>query len=107
MPTQTPNVTLNNGVEMPIVGFGVFQIPPDETEEAVTNALEVGYRHIDTAASYQNEEAVGHAVRNSGIPRGNCSSPPSCISRIRARPTQGRPSSDLWNGSASTTSTCT
>ena len=69
MPTQTPNVTLNNGVKMPIVGFGVFQIPPDETEDAVTHALEVGYRHIDTAASYQNEKAVGHAVRNSGIPR--------------------------------------
>ena len=69
MPTQTPNVTLNNGVDMPIVGFGVFQIPPDETEAAVTDALEVGYRHIDTAASYQNEKAVGQAVRTSGIPR--------------------------------------
>jgi 2,5-diketo-D-gluconate reductase A len=50
-----PNVTLNNGVEMPIVGFGVFQVPPEETEEAVATALEVGYRHIDTAASYENE----------------------------------------------------
>jgi diketogulonate reductase-like aldo/keto reductase len=45
-----PNVTLNNAVEMPIVGFGVFQVPPGETEEAVATALEVGYRHIDTAA---------------------------------------------------------
>jgi 2,5-diketo-D-gluconate reductase A len=69
VPDHVPNVMLNNGVEMPIVGFGVFQISPDPTEEAVTNALEVGYRHIDTAASYQNEEAVGRAVRNSGIPR--------------------------------------
>jgi 2,5-diketo-D-gluconate reductase A len=69
VPTQTPNVTLNNGVDMPIVGFGVFQIPPDETEAAVTHALEVGYRHVDTAASYQNEKAVGQAVRTSGIPR--------------------------------------
>ncbi len=69
MPTQTPKVTLNNGVEMPIVGFGVFQIPPDETEQAVDTALEVGYRHIDTAASYDNEGAVGRAVANSGIPR--------------------------------------
>jgi 2,5-diketo-D-gluconate reductase A len=69
-PANIPNVTLNNGVEMPILGFGVFQIPPEDTEEAVTAALEVGYRHIDTAASYGNEEAVGRAIRNSGIPRG-------------------------------------
>lgn len=54
---------------MPVIGFGVFQIPPDETEEAVANALEVGYRHFDTASSYQNEEAVGRAVRKSGIRR--------------------------------------
>lgn len=69
MPTTVPNVTLNNGVEMPILGFGVFQIPPEETEEAVATALEVGYRLIDTAAAYQNEEAVGRAIRGSGIPR--------------------------------------
>jgi 2,5-diketo-D-gluconate reductase A len=62
-------VTLNNGVEMPILGFGVYQIPPEDTERAVTDALEVGYRHIDTAAAYRNEEAVGRAVRTSGIPR--------------------------------------
>ena len=66
---QIPNVTLNNGVEMPILGFGVFQIPPEDTERAVSDALSVGYRHIDTAASYNNEEAVGRAVRSSGIPR--------------------------------------
>ena len=64
-----PNVRLNNGVEMPILGFGVFQIPPEETEEAVATALEVGYRLIDTAASYGNEEAVGRAVASSGIRR--------------------------------------
>ncbi|MGE0304364.1 MAG: aldo/keto reductase [Acidimicrobiia bacterium] len=64
-----PSVTLNNSVEMPILGFGVFQIPPDETEHAVATALEVGYRLIDTAASYQNEEAVGRAIRASGIGR--------------------------------------
>lgn len=69
MTTAVPNVTLNNGVEMPILGFGVYQIPPEDTERAVTEALEVGYRHIDTAAAYQNEEAVGRAVRSSGIPR--------------------------------------
>jgi 2,5-diketo-D-gluconate reductase A len=67
--TQAPTVTLNNAVEMPVLGFGVFQIPPDETEQAVATALEVGYRHLDTAASYQNEEGVGRAVRSSGVPR--------------------------------------
>ena len=67
--TQVPNVTLSNGVEMPILGFGVYQIPPDDTERAVTEALSVGYRHIDTAAAYRNEKAVGRAVAASGIPR--------------------------------------
>jgi len=64
------NVKLNNGVEMPILGFGVFQIA-DEKEciAAVTGALEAGYRSIDTAASYMNERAVGKAIRDSGIPR--------------------------------------
>ncbi|MER5805635.1 aldo/keto reductase [Streptomyces mirabilis] len=62
-------VTLNNGVEMPILGFGVFQIPAEETERAVTDALAAGYRLLDTAASYGNEEAVGRAIKNSGIPR--------------------------------------
>ena len=63
-------VTLNNGVEMPTLGFGVFQIPPEQTEQAVTDALDVGYRHLDTAAAYGNEEAVGRAIASSGIPRG-------------------------------------
>ncbi|MCC9204312.1 aldo/keto reductase [Arthrobacter sp. zg-Y769] len=63
------NVTLNNGVEMPILGFGVYQVPPDQTEEAVTNALAAGYRSLDTAAAYQNEDAVGRAVQKSGLAR--------------------------------------
>jgi 2,5-diketo-D-gluconate reductase A len=62
-------VTLNNGVEMPVLGFGVFQIPPEETEQAVADALAAGYRHIDTAAAYANEEAVGRAIAASGISR--------------------------------------
>lgn len=62
-------VTLNNGVEMPILGFGVYQIPAEETEQAVTDALAAGYRSLDTAAAYRNEEAVGRAIRSSGIPR--------------------------------------
>lgn len=62
-------VTLNNGVEMPILGFGVYQIPAEHTERAVSDALTAGYRLLDTAAAYGNEEAVGHAIKNSGIPR--------------------------------------
>jgi 2,5-diketo-D-gluconate reductase A len=62
-------VTLSNGVEMPIVGFGVYQIPPDDTERAVTEALAAGYRSIDTAEGYRNEAAVGRAIAASGIPR--------------------------------------
>ncbi|MDM7991316.1 aldo/keto reductase [Arthrobacter sp. zg-Y877] len=63
------HVTLNTGVEMPVLGFGVYQVPPDQTEEAVTNALAAGYRSLDTAAAYQNEDAVGRAVQASGIAR--------------------------------------
>ncbi|MFD3817621.1 aldo/keto reductase [Streptomyces rubiginosohelvolus] len=62
-------VTLNNGVTMPILGFGVYQIPAEGTERAVSEALAAGYRLLDTAAAYGNEEAVGRAIKNSGIPR--------------------------------------
>lgn len=67
--TQIPTVTLNNGVEMPVLGFGVYQVPPEETERVVSDALAAGYRHIDTAAGYMNEEAVGRAIASSGIDR--------------------------------------
>jgi 2,5-diketo-D-gluconate reductase A len=69
MPTPIPEVTLGNGVTMPILGFGVYQVPPDETEQVVTDALAAGYRHLDTAAGYGNEEAVGRAIAKSGIAR--------------------------------------
>jgi diketogulonate reductase-like aldo/keto reductase len=62
-------LTLNNGVEMPALGFGVFQTPPDETRDAVVSALATGYRHIDTAAAYANESGVGAAIRESDVPR--------------------------------------
>ena len=62
-------VTLNNGVKMPKLGYGVYQTPPEETKRCVTEALEVGYRSIDTAQAYYNEEGVGEAVIGSGIPR--------------------------------------
>ena len=64
------NVVLNNGVEMPILGFGVFQIEDlAECERSVRDAIDVGYRLIDTAASYGNEESVGNAIKVSGVPR--------------------------------------
>jgi diketogulonate reductase-like aldo/keto reductase len=64
-----PNLTLNNGVTIPQLGFGVFQVPQGQTQRVVEDALAVGYRHIDTAAAYGNEAAVGAAVAASGIPR--------------------------------------
>ena len=62
-------VTLNNGVKMPILGYGVYQVDPKECERCVSDALEVGYRLIDTAQAYYNEEGVGAAISNRGIPR--------------------------------------
>src|SRR6202020_2491611 len=69
MTPQVPSITLNNGVEMPSIGFGVFQTPPDETRAAVAAALDTGYRHIDTAAAYGNERQVGEAVHASAVGR--------------------------------------
>lgn len=63
------NITLNNGVSMPALGFGVFQTPPEETRTAVAEALRVGYRLIDTAASYFNEREVGEGIKQSGLDR--------------------------------------
>ena len=67
--TPIPTLTLNNGVTMPALGYGVFQTSPDETRTAVQTALETGYRHVDTAAGYRNEREVGEAVRQSGLAR--------------------------------------
>src|SRR3954468_14322053 len=68
-PATTPALTLNNGAQLPALGLGVFQTPPDETRSAVAAALSAGYRHIDTAAAYGNERQVGDAVRGSGLDR--------------------------------------
>ncbi|HVD39982.1 MAG TPA: aldo/keto reductase [Solirubrobacterales bacterium] len=67
--TEVPLVTLHDGVEMPQLGFGVFQIPPEETQEKVEEALGVGYRHVDTAAAYGNEAGVGAAIAATGVRR--------------------------------------
>ncbi len=64
-----PTVTLHDGVEIPQLGFGVFQVPPEDTQEVVEEALAAGYRHIDTAAAYRNEKGVGAAIAASAIPR--------------------------------------
>lgn len=70
MSNNVPTVKLNNGVEMPTLGFGVFQVPDlSQAEQAATDALETGYRLIDTAVAYQNEEAVGKVIKDSDIPR--------------------------------------
>jgi len=69
--TGVPDITLNNGVRIPQLGFGVFKIKRDETVEATLRALEIGYRHIDTAEMYRNEREVGQAVRESGLARGD------------------------------------
>jgi len=67
--TSVPSISLNDGASIPQLGFGVFQIDPDDTAEAVTTALDAGYRHIDTAEMYRNEQGVGEAVRASALPR--------------------------------------
>ena len=66
---MTNSLTFNNGVEIPAIGLGVYQTPPEETVAAVTAALKAGYRHIDTAAAYGNEKEVGQGIRDSGVPR--------------------------------------
>ena len=67
--THVPALTLNDDRQIPQLGFGVFQIPPEQTREATGLALEVGYRHIDTAEMYRNEAGVGEAVRGAGLDR--------------------------------------
>src|ERR1700754_1425819 len=66
---DVPNVRLNDGIEIPQVGFGVFQVPPDETQPAVGDARAAGSRHIDTAAAYRNERGVAAGIAASGVPR--------------------------------------
>jgi 2,5-diketo-D-gluconate reductase A len=70
IPSTVPSITLNNGVKMPLLGFGVFQVPDlEECERSVSEALQAGYRLIDTAAAYGNEEAVGRAIKRDSVPR--------------------------------------
>ena len=67
--STVPTITLNDGFEIPQLGLGTYQIPPEDTTEATLRALEIGYRHIDTAQMYRSEAEVGEAVRRSGVDR--------------------------------------
>ena len=90
--SKIETVKLNNGVEMPLEGFGVFQVPdPAACEQAVLDAIATGYRLIDTAAAYMNEEAVGKAIASAASPGRSCSSPPSCGSRMPAMREPSKP----------------
>jgi hypothetical protein len=98
--TQNRLITLNNGVQMPILGFGVFQVRDEQTEQVVSDALAAGYRSIDTAASYDNEDAVGRASPRAASPATSCSSPPKCGSSTRARTPPSVNSRSLCSASA-------
>lgn len=100
-------VTLNNGVELPVLGFGVFQIPAEQAEQAVSDALAAGYRSVDTAAGYQNEEAVGRAIAKSGIPRDELFVTTKLWIQDSGEENTKRPSRRHCAASASTTATCT
>ena len=67
--STVPSLVMNNGLQIPQLGFGVFLVPPEETKQAVTEALDAGYRLIDTAQGYRNEEGVGAALAESDVPR--------------------------------------
>lgn len=91
-------LTLNNGVKIPAAGFGVFRIEDaDECEAVVLEAIRAGYRYIDTAAAYGNEEAVGRAIAKCGVPRSELFlSPPSCGSATPVTSLPKRLLSNLW-----------
>jgi len=82
--STVPALTMNDGLPIPQLGFGVFQIPHDETQTAVTVALETGYRLIDTAQGYQSEEGSGPPSRRQVSREKRCSSPPSSLTASRA-----------------------
>ncbi len=107
--TQTrpvPGIRLNDGRTIPQLGFGVFQIPPADTAQAVSRALDIGYRHIDTAQMYRNEKGVGDAVRASGIPREQVFVTSKLNNGCTGPTTPGAPSTRRSRRSASGTSTC-
>ena len=106
--TSVPRIQLNDGYSIPQLGFGVFKVDPRETERIVTDALEVGYRHIDTARIYGNEEGVGARDRRIRASRARSSSSRrSSGTTTRARSRRSTRSTRASSGSDSTTSTST
>lgn len=102
-----PSITLNNDMQMPIIGFGVYQIPPEETEQAVSSALEVGYRHVDTAAAYGKKKPSAGPSSAAVFRATSCSSPPSSGSRMPETNVPSRRLSDRSGGSNWGIWTCT
>ena len=106
--SPVPSVILNNGIKMPLLGFGVFQITDlAKCERSVYDAITTGYRLIDTAASYGNEEAVGNAVKKADVPRKSFSSPrrsgsPMPETNAPSKPSSARCSACNWTTSIST-----
>jgi len=107
MSDHNRHVTLNNGVQMPILGFGVYQIPPDQTEQAVTDALAIGYRHSTPRRRTATKRPSAGPSPPAASLGTSCLSPPSFGSRIAARTAPSERSRSRWPDSASTTSTCT
>ena len=106
--SQVPAVTLRDGEQIPQLGFGVFQVPPEDTAEVVTRALLAGYRHIDTAAAYRNEAGVGQAIHAAGLERDDVYITTKCFNDDHGYDAgQARAARRAWTGSSSTTSTST
>ena len=99
-------VTLNNGIKMPKLGYGVYQIGNDECERCVLDAISAGYRLIDTAQAYANEEAVGNAIAKCGLPGRSCLSPPRSGSPTPGMRRPKRPSRNLCASCKRNISTC-
>jgi aryl-alcohol dehydrogenase-like predicted oxidoreductase len=102
-----PRAELNDGSTMPRIGFGVFQVAPEQTVAAVSHALRTGYRAVDTAAAYGNEREVGKAIRGSGVGRGEVFVTTSSGTPTTAASPRTVPSTGASTVSGSTTSTCT
>jgi hypothetical protein len=104
---QVPTIALRDDGQIPQLGFGVFQIPPADTVEATTVALQAGYRHIDTAAAYRNEAEVGQATTPRASTAATSSSPPSASTTTTATSRPSTPARRAWAASRPATSTCT
>ena len=101
-----PQIKLHDGTSIPQLGFGVFQVPPEETAATVAQAFEAGYRHIDTAQMYENEAGVGAAIKDSGLSRDDLYITTKLNNGFHRPTTRAAPSTSPSSGSASSRSTC-